>query len=179
MVAVVGVGYFVSEGLAQAGKGRGQLAERLLDVKPKAERPIPFNFEKMTGGKLSIEQFQDKVVFVNFWATWCPPCVEEMPSMQRLAHKMKHDPRFVMLAVSADEGWPEVREFFKRPPPFDVLLDAEGKTAKRYGTEKFPETYIVVNGQLVGHIIGPRDWDVWYAEDYLRTLLAEGRHWGS
>ena len=177
--ALGGAGYFVAEGVALAGKGRGMLAEQLLDVKSRAERPIPFTFQSLDGKQVSLGDYADKVVFVNFWATWCPPCVEEMPSMQRLAMKMDDDPRFVMLAVSADEGWPVVRDFFKRPPPFEVLLDKSGEMAKRYGTEKFPETYVIVDGRLVGYIVGPRNWDTWYAEDYLRALLAEGRHWGS
>ena len=172
---VLGVGFFISRGIAEANYGRGRLARALLNVVPRDEPPIPFNLEKFDGAKvLSDQRFRGKVVFVNFWATWCPPCVEEMPSMLRLSAKMKDDPRFDMVAISTDEGWDPVKKFFEQPPPFDVLLDKEGKLAKKYGTDKFPETYIVVDGRLVGHIIGPRDWDTWYAEAYLRAITEHG-----
>src|SRR5204863_8336957 len=101
-----------------------------------------------------------KVVFINFWATWCPPCVEEMPSLVRLHAKLKDDPRFALLAVSTDDGWEPVQKFFGgKPPAMTVLLDPKGTIAHEYGTTKFPETYIVVGGKVRGFILGPRDWD--------------------
>jgi thiol-disulfide isomerase/thioredoxin/glutaredoxin len=176
LLAAVGFSWFVSQGLADARVGRGRLAEKLLGVEPRSELPRGFELPAMKGGEIRLDQLRDKVVFINFWATWCPPCVEEMPSLRRLEERLSKDPRFVMLAVSADEDWPVVRQFFSREPPrFQVLLDKQGAIAKQYGTEKFPETYVVVNGELVGYIIGPRDWDTWYAEEYLRSLLAHGK----
>ena len=62
--------------------------------------------------KISLRDLRGKIVVLNFWATWCPPCVEEMPSLLRLQAKLKDDPRFVLLAVSTDEGWEPVRKFF-------------------------------------------------------------------
>ncbi len=173
--ALVGAGTFAAEGVAGARVGQGRLAERLLGVDVRAEYPRGFSLPAMTGGQVSLDQLRGKVVFINFWATWCPPCVEEMPSMRRLHDKLARDPRFVMLAVSTDEDWDVVRRFFATSPPgFQVLLDRQGAVAKQYGTEKFPETYVVVDGELVGYIVGPRDWDTWYAEAYLRSLLEHG-----
>ena len=175
LAVILGVGYFVREGVAEAAYGRGRLARELLKVKVRDEAPPSFVLESLQGQKIrSDDRFRDKVVFINFWATWCPPCVEEMPSMLRLQEKMGNDPRFEMLAISTDEEWQPVRAFFDGPPPFKVLLDQEGKLAKRYGTQKFPETYIVVDGRLVGYIVGPRDWDTWYAETYLRAITEHG-----
>lgn len=95
--------------------------------------------------------------------------------MKRFYRRMKDDPRFVMLAVSADEDWAPVRKFFeKEPPPFPVLLDKSGELAKKYGTEKFPETYVVIDGRIVGYIVGPRDWDAWYAEAYAKGVMDHG-----
>lgn len=171
-LAVAGVGYFVAQGFLDSKVAEGQLAETLLRVEVRDEAPKPFELKGLDGKDISIAKLQGKVVFLNFWATWCPPCVEEMPSMHRLREKLADDDRFVMLAISADEDWAPVRKFFKgEPPPFSVLLDAGGDLAKKYGTEKFPETYVVVDGKLVGYIVGPRDWDTWYAEAYLRSLL--------
>lgn len=175
-VTLAGVGYFVAEGIASARVGKGELAATLLRVEARAEPPLAFELSTLKGAKVSLDQYRDKVVFVNFWATWCPPCVEEMPSMRRLQSKLAGDDRFVMLAVSADDEWDPVRTFFKDgAPPFDVLLDPGGDIAKKYGTTKFPETYILVDGQIVGFILGPRDWDTWYAEAYLRSLLDSRR----
>ena len=170
-------GYQIAEGMSAAKIGRGRISEQLLDVKVKDERPIDFELATMQGETRTLRDYAGKVVFLNYWATWCPPCIEEMPSMRRLAKRLGAEDRFVMLAVSADEEWAPVREFFaKDPAPFPVLLDPSGAVAKQYGTEKFPETYIIVDGRLVGHIVGPRNWDDWYAEGYLRSLLANGAH---
>ncbi len=172
LAVLVGAGYFIQDGIAAARTGRGRLARSLLKVEARNEAPPSFTLERMRGGQAASEdQFRGRVVFINFWATWCPPCVEEMPSMLRLKEKMRDEPRFDMLAISTDEAWAPVRKFFERAPPFEVLLDKEGDLARRYGTEKFPETYVVVDGRLVGYIIGPRDWDTWYAEAYLRALV--------
>ena len=172
---LVGCGYFLWEGFAEAAYGKGRLARKLLRVQDRNEAPLPFSLEGWDGARVtSDERFRNRVVFVNFWATWCPPCVEEMPSMLRLKAKMADDPRFEMIAISTDDGWSPVRKFFKATPPFEVLLDEEGDLARQYGTEKFPETYIVVDGRLVGHIVGPRDWDTWYAEAYLRAATEHG-----
>jgi thiol-disulfide isomerase/thioredoxin len=143
-----------------------------LKVDPRSQPPLHFTLDVLGGGRASIDDYKDKVVFLNFWATWCPPCVEEMPSMLHLYDRMKNDDRFVLLAVSADESWDPVKKFFAdRPlPGFKVLLDPGGKIAKQYGTTMFPETYVVVNGRIVGFIEGPRDWDQWFAEAYLRAL---------
>ncbi len=173
---VAGVGFFVMRGVNDAQLGHGRLAETLLrSKKPNYSSPFDFNLPAFSGGQMGLGDFRGKVVFINFWATWCPPCVEEMPSMRRLQEKMSNDPNFVMLAISTDDDWKPVREFFaKKPPNFKVLLDKDGQLAKTYGTEKFPETYVVVDGKLVSHIVGPRDWDTWYAETYLRSLLQHG-----
>lgn len=174
--ALGGVAYFGAQGLQAAKSGEGKLAGTLLRVQARNERPEAFELSNLQGEKVSLASLKGKVVFVNFWATWCPPCVEEMPSMRRLREKFADDDRFVMLAISADEGWEPVRKFFATDkPPFPVLLDANGALAKKYGTEKFPETYVIIDGKLVGYIVGPRDWDAWYAEAYLRALLPPSR----
>jgi peroxiredoxin len=174
--AIAGVGFFMFDGVSSAALGRGKLASTLFRVdRSKRDRAPDFTLSTVDGKKVSLADYRGKVLFINFWATWCPPCIEEMPSMRRFHAKLKDDPRFAFLAISADDGWDPVKKFFeKEPAPFTVPLDESGKLAKEYGTEKFPETYVVIDGRIVGYIIGPRDWDTWYAEAYARELLDHG-----
>ena len=68
--------------------------------------------------------------------------------------------------------WDPVRKFFgNEPAPFTVLLDPEGDIARQYGTTRFPETYVIIDGRVRGFIEGPRDWDSWFSEAYLQTFL--------
>ena len=172
VAVVVAMGYFILRGFEDAEMGRTRLAATLFDVKARDETPVPFRLRTMDGNEVSLDDFKDKIVIINFWATWCPPCIEEMPSMTRFVEKLKDDPRIVFLAISADDSWDPVKGMLgQTPTPFRVLLDQGGKLANAYGTSKFPETYVVVGGRLRGYIIGPRDWDRWYAEAYIREVV--------
>jgi len=98
------------------------------------------------------------VVLVNFWATWCKTCVVEMPSMERLVHNMAGKP-FRLLAVSVDDDWPTVRSFFSGGTKLQVLLDTTREIPKKYGTEKFPESFLVdKDGNVRYYVISDRDW---------------------
>ncbi len=172
LLTVGGSGWFASRALGEAQRGPERLTGSLLSVEARSTPPLPLELTSLDGKKVSLASLSDKVVLLNFWATWCPPCIEEMPSMIRLNDKLAKDPRFVLLAVSADESWEPVRKFFgEQAPRFTVVLDAKGELARKYGTTMFPETYVVKGGKIVGFIEGPRKWDEWYAEQYLRELL--------
>ena len=167
-----GFGYFIFQGIQESKVGARQLSGKLLRVQDRDNLPLQFDLEKMTGGRLKLAELKDKVVFLNFWATWCPPCVEEMPSIRSLHSKLQSNKNFEMLLVSADESWDPVRKFFgNEPAPFTVLLDPEGDIARQYGTTRFPETYVIIDGRVRGFIEGPRDWDSWFSEAYLQTFL--------
>jgi peroxiredoxin len=117
-----------------------------------------FTLKDYLGRALSLSSLRGNVVVVNFWATWCQTCVVEMPSMERLVEKMRGKP-FRLLAVSVDDDWPTVRRFFKRGTPLEILLDPERSVPKRYGTEKFPESFVVdKNGNVRYYVISDRDW---------------------
>ncbi len=170
---IAGVGYFVSEGLASAEVGRRTVTGQLLKIQARSDDPIEFDLPDYVGEQVKLQDLRDKVVLINFWATWCPPCVEEMPSIRKLHGKLADRPDFEMLLISADESWEPVRTFFAEDPPkVRVLLDESGDLANRYGTTMFPETYLVVDGKVVAFIEGPRDWDAWYAEAYLASFLS-------
>jgi thiol-disulfide isomerase/thioredoxin len=118
-----------------------------------------FELKDRDGRPLSLESLKGKVVFVNFWATWCAPCREEMPALGQLARSF--DPAdTVFLAISVDDGWEPIDGFLGRAPlPYRVLLDAGQATAEKYGTVQFPESYVIGrDGRLVYKFVGARDW---------------------
>jgi peroxiredoxin len=117
-----------------------------------------FTLKDYQGRPLQLSSLRGNVVLVNFWATWCKTCVVEMPSMERLVNAMRDKP-FRLLAVSVDDDWDTVRKFFANGTQLDVLLDTSGNTPKRYGTEKFPESFIIdKDGNVRYYVISDRDW---------------------
>ena len=105
------------------------------------------------------------IVFLNFWATYCPPCVEELPSLLALARTY---PQMLILAVSYDESWDQIDDFMKKftsevlPENFLILLDRSrggGRDLKAlFGTEKIPESYLIKGNKVLLRFVGPRDW---------------------
>jgi cytochrome c biogenesis protein CcmG/thiol:disulfide interchange protein DsbE len=118
-----------------------------------------------------LSQFKGQVVVLNFWATWCPPCIEEMPSLVRMQQFMK--PKGVaVLAVSVDVDENNYRRFL-RDHNVNLLTvrDPDQKSNRLYGTFKFPETYIIDrNGMMRRKFIGPVDWTEPEVIDFLAKL---------
>ena len=127
----------------------------------KDNMPAPdFTFPGLDGKMVSLSDYKGKVVLLNIWATWCPPCVEEMPSMERLYQKFKGQ-NFEILAVSIDEpGLKVVAPFMKKSNlTFPALIDSEGAIKAVYGITGIPESFIIdKQGNLIKKIMGPVDW---------------------
>lgn len=138
--------------------------------------PAPdFRLPDLSGRYHSLSDLRGKIVFLNVWATWCPPCREEMPSMEKL-HRSLAGTDFVMLAISEDaQGRDAVEPFVRQLGlTFPVLLDPEGFIPKRYGVTGYPETFIIDrSGQIIQHLIGPEDWDSDQALAYFHSLLEQ------
>ena len=119
-----------------------------------------FNLPTLDGGTLRLADYKGKLVFLNIWATWCAPCREEMPSMQRLAEKLAGGD-FAMITISIDEKTEEVEKFVKELGlTFPVGMDPAQKVAADYKITGVPETYIISpDGVVTHHLIGPGDWD--------------------
>ena len=120
--------------------------------------------------KVSLHDFRGRIVVLNFWATWCPPCVEEMPSLVKLQSNLKD--RAVVVAVSVDEDERSYRTFLKKNN-VDLLTirDPQQKSNELYGTFKFPETYIIDrNGIVQRKFIGAVDWTRPDVVEYLNKL---------
>ena len=120
-----------------------------------------FAVTDLAGRAVRLSALRGSVVVLNLWATWCPPCRDEMPSMQRLYTRL-HGKRFELLAVSQDEdGKSAVEPFVKELGlSFPVLVDPERQVGERYGVWGYPETFVIDrNGYVVERVIGPREWD--------------------
>jgi len=121
--------------------------------------------------KVTLSQFRGQVVVLNFWATWCPPCVEEMPSLVRMTARFK-DKGVVVLAVSIDADDAAYHKFLKDYRVNMVTVrDEAQKASSLYGTFGWPETYVIDrNGVIRRKFIGPVDWTSPEVTDYLSKL---------
>jgi len=154
----------------------------LIDA-PLSEAQATWALETPQGTNLRLGDLpKDTVVFLNFWATWCPPCRDELPSMLRLREQMA-DHRFIMVAVSYDDDWASIRGFFARflgeMPTMGqlvVLRDPAVATPEQrplrqtFGTEKLPDTYVIYNGRILARFVDARTWDEASMIKYFKTL---------
>ena len=136
--------------------------------------PAPdFTLKDVNGRSYTLSQLRGKVVLVNFWATWCPPCRAEMPSMEKL-NAMLPGKDFVLLAINVEEeGRENVQEFLQQNPhTFPVLLDAKTEVQQQYGVFAYPETFIVrPDGIIADHVVGAMDWTGPQVVSFLKFLI--------
>ena len=162
---------------APEAKAINHFATTLGIQKPKEQVEAPNIVGTNLDGKtIRLQDFRGKVVFVNFWATWCVPCRAEMPAMERLYQAFKGQ-GFVVLAVNVQEGPGPVRTFVQELKlTFPVVLDPKGAAAMEYAVRGLPATYLIDRDQIiVGRAIGAREWDGKDARAYIRSLLGERR----
>jgi len=145
---------------------------RLVTFKRSIAAP-EFTLKDLAGDSVKLEQLRGNYILLNFWATWCPPCVKEMPSMERLQQHFK-DKSMQVIAVSLDKE-PEavVAEFVARLKlTFPVLLDPEGIVSGPYGASALPSTFIVnPEGRVIAAAKGERDWSSDEAISYFDELI--------
>ncbi len=133
-----------------------------------------FTLKDLSGKKVSLSSLRGKVVLLNFWATWCPPCVEELPSIIDLA-STDLGPDFQLLTASVDEELPKLKALIKKfgaaGKKLPVLLDPDKKVASSFGTTKFPETYLIdKQGMIRYRFINKRHWTSTEALQCIRSL---------
>ena len=134
-----------------------------------------FALPDMAGRTHTLSELRGKVVFLNLWATWCPPCLAEMPSIEAL-HRRFRNRDLVVLAVSEDaEGSAAVKPFVDQLGlTFPILLDPEGSLSPRYGVTGFPETFVIGrDGRVIEHFIGPTDWSSAARFNYFDAILRQ------
>ena len=164
MFAGVGLHLFYNGFFAIAGS-QDQELERLfgnigIQKIPHISQPVEIQLKDVFGNTISLSNFRGKVVFLNFWATWCPACVIEMPSMQKLHRRFK-DKNFVMVAINSQETDAQVKSFFdKYKLSFTALLDSSGEVGTWFDVNALPTTFVLdKEGRIIGRALGPRQWD--------------------
>lgn len=138
---------------------------------PRIGSPAPDFTVKDSDHSVTLSQFRGQIVVLNFWATWCPPCVEETPSLVRMQSRMK-DKGVVVLAVSIDADDAAYHKFLKDYGVNMVTVrDESQKTATLYGTHGWPESYIIDrNGIIRRKFIGPVEWNSPEVTQFLSKL---------
>jgi peroxiredoxin len=141
-------------------------------LKPGTAAP-PFKLPALSGGEVELGSFKGRLLVVNFWATWCAPCVEEMPSLERL-HRALAGEGLVVLGISVDEDEAALRRFVsEHGVSFPVLRDPGGRVAAGlYHATGYPETFVIDRAGLVSlQYVGPAEWSTPEALDHFRGLL--------
>lgn len=128
------------------------------------------SFENAEQETVEFSQFKGKVILLNFWATWCPPCIREMPSMQRLKTHLTDQP-FEIVAINAGESATTVSSFLMELDEeitFSILLDQKSRSFREFGIRGLPMTLLIdKQGKLVETILGEREWD---SEDSIKKI---------
>lgn len=149
---------------------------RPLDI---GERAPDFTLPTLGRGSLSLHDFKGRVVLVNFWATWCPPCVKESPGLESFAEGMRTQ-GITVIGVSVDEDAAALEAFAAQYHlSFPVARDPDRSVAGRYGTFQFPETYIIdPDGRVAEKLIGDVDWQDPRIVTFVRELTRKGEGHG-
>jgi peroxiredoxin len=141
----------------------GLAGDAVKQTLPRVETPFvapDFTLTSESGKTYHLADFRGQVVLVNFWATWCPPCRREMPSMERMWNKIKGK-GVEVLAINVGEDADTIFEFLGAyPVSFPLLMDRDGSVVKQFPVTGLPTTYIVdPQGKVVYRTVGSREWD--------------------
>ncbi|NTW66539.1 MAG: TlpA family protein disulfide reductase [Nitrospirae bacterium] len=151
----------------------GQNGGQRVRIVQEGDRAPEFQLPSLDGRTVNLSSYRGKVVMVHFWATWCPPCVEEIPTLERL-YRSSFGKDLEILAVSVDEGGAGAVGQFMQKNRFalPVLLNPDQSVSRSYGTLKFPETYLVDREGIVRRkIIGAADWMSPAAQLVIQAML--------
>jgi cytochrome c biogenesis protein CcmG, thiol:disulfide interchange protein DsbE len=149
---------------------------RKLDLSnyPRAAKPPEFTGRTADGRTVSLASLQGKAVILNFWATWCKECLDEMPAFEQL-HRKFAGQGLTVLAINAREGTSAIQKYGKKLNlTFPLILDSKGEINSLYGVVGLPTTFLIGrDGQAVARGVGPRDWASAPARTIIQALLAE------
>ena len=169
----LGGALFYADVLHKPGNSPAELSEDQLGLPDSADsnrvepRPAePFSLKDSTGKPHKLTDLKGSVVLIHFWASWCPPCLPELPEIVALAHDYEGK-KLKVLAISQDEQWQNALDVFPKgseiggamPRNLLMVLDDHGQISDKYGSYMFPETYLINSKQqIVAKLVGPQDW---------------------
>lgn len=135
-------------------------ADTVLKPRTSHRTPPPLTLIDLAGKRHSLEEYQGKVVVVNFFGTWCPPCLQEMPGLLLLAEALKDQP-FMVLAVDVGDSPAKLHQVFgEQKPAFTILLDRGGAAARSWGALGFPASFVLdAESHIRYSAQGPLVWD--------------------
>lgn len=149
--------------------------EKALKPHKGESKPPVLDLLTIDNKRVQLKDLRNKVVLVNFWASWCPPCVHEMPSMQRLQDKFDRD-EFVILGVNMAEDKQTIQNFIKNRVAvnFPILMDSDGDALKRWQVFAFPTSYLIdKHGKIRYSLFGSIEWDTKKTTDIINKLISE------
>jgi len=147
-----------------------------MEIEPLSKKIVAadFTLPALDGSESNLSDYKGKVVLLNFWATWCSPCLREMPGMEKLSQHFRDD-EFVVLGISNDQPSHKKRvaTFIKRLNlTFPVLLDSDGKVSEDFSVAGIPVSFLIArDGSILAHIVGEREWGDQKAFDLIEHLL--------
>lgn len=160
---------------AQADWQQPELSHNLTPVK-KVIPASDFDLQNMDEENKKLSDFRGKVVLLNFWATWCPPCIREMPSMERL-HQQVDAENFKVIAINQMEDMDDVFAFtgqLEIDPTFEILFDTSSRVSQKYAVRGLPTTYLIdKNGNIRYRAVGGREFDHPEVIKIVKQLIAE------
>ncbi len=160
--------------VAVAAAPDAELARKAgMEAYPTALRAPPLRLRSFGGEMRGADDYKGRVVLLNFWASWCPPCREEFPSLERLQQKLGGK-EFTVLAVSVSDSEEGIGRFLAgRKPVFDILMDDDGKVSTAFRARGVPVTYLLDRqGRLLAGKTGPQHWDSPAMEELIRQTIA-------
>jgi len=154
-----------------AGKVNYNLVPNLQPMKEQSTTP-DFTLVDSVGKKVALKDYRGKLVLLNFWASWCVPCREEMPAMERLYQQYKNK-GFTIVAVNVKDNQKDAAAFLKELKiTYPVMVDADGEVGLLYGAWGLPTTYLIgTKGEGLARIWGPAAWDGAGAKQLIQDLL--------
>ena len=170
--AVFLVGYFITVASINGGH-RDLHADAATGNEPSLIAP-DVTLKKLGGGNIDLKAYRGQWVLINFWATWCPPCIEEMPSLELFYRKYQKE-NMTVLAVSIDKGSPDkVADFVKSYGlTFQIFHDPAAEAASKFNVSSLPATFVLnPEGEIVSHALGGRDWMDPVIQDYFAELMS-------
>ena len=181
-VAIVMLGFFDSRSAAQNKPGNSvdDLLTSIGMTKPAMTKAPDFSLRDPSGGPVSLSGYRGNLVLLNFWATWCGPCRDEMPSMENMSRNFGGQ-GFTILAVNQKESTAQVVSYMRKNGlNLTTPLDSDGRVSAAYRVYGIPVSYLIdANGNVIGRQAGARDWSTHDVVGAIRTLIGDSVAGGS